>query len=200
MCTAQRQLWQHFEKFRLFCLQWQFSPPQTSHIKLLALMSASRKDNCASTLVEVILGYQSEIPSKHCPKFHFSMWQLWLWLPSSWPTVSVGLSLAAGALAVSLPPSLFHSVFACHVFFFPLLLSLFLWMANWPVHLPLPLVCVRLSQGLCVLYVLACRKKNTRTHTQVYSRSRDFKSQVLMKSRNKAVYTSSFPLWLYSNT
>lgn len=166
MCTAQRQLWQHFEKFRLFCLQWQLSPPETSHIKLLALMSVSRKDNCASTLVEVILGYQSEIPSKHCPKFHFSMWQLWLWLPSSWPTVSVGLSLAAGALSVSLPPSLFRSVFARHVFFFPLPLSLFLWMANWPVPLPLPLVYRTLSGTVCAL--CSCLQEKTHTYPGVF--------------------------------
>lgn len=38
--------------------------PETSRIKLPALMPVRRKVNCASTLVEVILDYQSKIPSK----------------------------------------------------------------------------------------------------------------------------------------
>lgn len=42
-----------------------FFCPENSRIKLLALMSVRRKANCGSTLVEVILGYQLKIPSKH---------------------------------------------------------------------------------------------------------------------------------------
>lgn len=61
--------------------------PETSRIKLLALMPVRRKMSCASTLVEVMPGYQSKIPSKHCPKFYSSLWQLWLWLPCLRPAV-----------------------------------------------------------------------------------------------------------------
>lgn len=118
--------------------------PETSRIKT-ACLNASEEEvrNCSCTLVEVILGYRSKIPSEHCPKLSSSLWQLWLWLPCWWPTVSIGLSLAAGALSYSLPLSLSHSLSLYVVFSFALCLTLFfLWMAKWPVPPPPLLVCV----------------------------------------------------------
>ena len=138
MCSAQEQLWQHFQKCYLFAMTVFY--PETSHIKLLALISARRKASCASTLVEVILGYQSKKHLSIAPNFNSSLWQLWLWLPCSGPTVSVGLSLAAEALSFSLSHTMSlcvtFSVSLCLFFFFlSFSLSLcFLQMANWPKH------------------------------------------------------------------
>lgn len=135
--------------------------PKTSPIKLQALVSVRRKANCASASVEVILGYQSEITSKHCPKFYSSLWQLWLWLPCSWPTVRVAPSLAAvsscsslflllsvfvSTSCLSVSFSLYAFCLSFFFFFFHLLFSLTyvhsLQMSNWSVLPPLPPVCV----------------------------------------------------------
>ena len=46
-------------RYSVYFVMTVFSP-ETSRFKLLALMSVTRKANCAGTLVEVILGYQSK--------------------------------------------------------------------------------------------------------------------------------------------
>lgn len=122
MQAEEMQLWQHFLDilFILF-LQWPSSFPKHLLLNCMRWCQWGRKANCASASVEVILGYQSEITSKHCPKFYSSLWQLRLWLPCSWPTVRVAPSLAA----VSSRSSLF------------LLLSVFVSTSVFPYYSPL---------------------------------------------------------------
>lgn len=123
-------------------------------------MSVRRKVNCASTLVEVIPGYQSKIPSKqpHCTPtcdscdcgfpvhglLLVSVWQLEL-------SLSLCLTLRL-CTSLSLPP--------LASFFFSL--SLTLLFCDWqidrrpPLPPPPPLVCVpHLSQHLrvCVCFM-----------------------------------------------
>lgn len=81
--------------FILFAMTVSFS--ETSCFKLLMLMSVRRKANCAGTLVEVILDCQSKIPSKQ-PNFTLTCDSCDCGFLSSWPAVSVSLSVAAGAL------------------------------------------------------------------------------------------------------
>lgn len=146
MCAAQKQLWQHSEKFGVFCLVKTVFFPELSHFKLLVLMSARRKANWVCTLAEVILGYQSKIPSKHCPKFYSSLWQLWLWLPCSQPTVSVAPSLSAASFCL---PLSFAVTFS---FAFSSSLTHSFWVPNWPVSPPPPLVCIpHMSLSDCTL-------------------------------------------------
>lgn len=73
--------------------------------KLLALMSARRKGNCEGTLVEIILGYQSKIPSKQ-QNFTPTFDSCDTGFARAWPAVSVSLSLAAGAPSFPLSLSL----------------------------------------------------------------------------------------------
>lgn len=107
MCTAQKQLWQQFQIFCFLFILFTMtvSSSETSRFKLLALMSARRKGNCAGTLVEIILGYQSKIPSKQ-QNFTPTFDSCDTGFPSAWPVVSVSLSLAAGAPSLSSPLSL----------------------------------------------------------------------------------------------
>lgn len=104
-------------------------------------MSARRKGNCEGTLVEVILGYQSKIPSKQ-QNFAPTFDSCDTGFASAWPAVSVSLSLAAGAPSFPLPLSLF--VFACHfvsLSFLNLSPTLCEWqLVRRPHLLPLPLL------------------------------------------------------------
>ena len=58
-------------------------------------------------------------------EFYSSLWRLWMWRPRSWPAVRVCLSLAAGALASSVPLSLSHALSLYVTFSFSLCLFLY---------------------------------------------------------------------------
>lgn len=65
-CVLHRSSCDNASRYSAYFVCVDSSSPETSRFKLLAFMSARR--NCAGTLVEVNLGFQSKIPSKQ-PNF-----------------------------------------------------------------------------------------------------------------------------------
>ena len=177
-CVLHRSSCDNASRYSAYFVCVDSSSPETSRFKLLAFMSARR--NCAGTLVEVNLGFQSKIPSKQpnftptcdscdCafPVVGLLLVSVYLWQLE--PSLSLSLSIFA-CLYVSL------SVFTCHFLFSPFAFFFLLCGRQIDQRPPSPpLVCPppppQLAQGPCVLYVLTCRKDS-----QVYCCSADFRS------------------------
>lgn len=115
-CVLHRSSCDNASRYSAYFVCVDSSSPETSRFKLLAFMSARR--NCAGTLVEVNLGFQSKIPSKQpnftptcdscdCafPVVGLLLVSVYLWQLE--PSLSLSLAILA-CLYVSL------SVFACH--------------------------------------------------------------------------------------
>ncbi len=157
MFTAQKQLWQHFQIFCLFCLRWQFS--FRKHSVSNCLRGCQQRGR--GTVLVYWLRWFRAISQKYLQSKQTSppaCDSCDTGFPSSRPAVSVSLSVAAGAasfllcLCMSLCFPQF-SQFAPHS----------LWMANWPVPPPPPLLSTppHLSQGLCFMSSLADTQRCT---------------------------------------